>query len=137
MALSVKIESFEGPLDLLLHLIDVNKFNIFRPVQITKREYPRFFPSNSLYCIKARPVWRMIHPLPVKEMPEIGCKANKHDLKRVKPTTLKKLHLLHRIVKFCMSASRMPCLLVFAPLILFIPRWNKVKHISSLVLTLE
>ena len=29
MALSVKIESFEGPLDLLLHLIDVNKFNIF------------------------------------------------------------------------------------------------------------
>lgn len=29
MTLSVKIESFEGPLDLLLHLIDVNKFNIF------------------------------------------------------------------------------------------------------------
>ena len=29
MGLSVKIESFEGPLDLLLHLIDVNKFNIF------------------------------------------------------------------------------------------------------------
>lgn len=29
MALSVKIESFEGPLDLLLHLIDLNKFNIF------------------------------------------------------------------------------------------------------------
>lgn len=29
MALPVKIEKFEGPLDLLLHLIDVNKFNIF------------------------------------------------------------------------------------------------------------
>lgn len=29
MALSIKIESFEGPLDLLLHLIDINKFNIF------------------------------------------------------------------------------------------------------------
>lgn len=29
MALPVKIENFEGPLDLLLHLIDVNKFNIF------------------------------------------------------------------------------------------------------------
>lgn len=29
MAISVKIESFEGPLDLLLHLIDINKFNIF------------------------------------------------------------------------------------------------------------
>ncbi len=29
MALEVKLESFEGPLDLLLHLIDINKFNIF------------------------------------------------------------------------------------------------------------
>ena len=29
MALSVKIERFEGPLDLLLHLLDINKFNIF------------------------------------------------------------------------------------------------------------
>lgn len=29
MALPVKIDNFEGPLDLLLHLIDVNKFNIF------------------------------------------------------------------------------------------------------------
>lgn len=29
MSLPVKIENFEGPLDLLLHLIDVNKFNIF------------------------------------------------------------------------------------------------------------
>ena len=29
MALSVKIESFEGPLDLLLHLIDKNKVNIY------------------------------------------------------------------------------------------------------------
>lgn len=29
MALPVKIENFEGPLDLLLHLIDINKFNIF------------------------------------------------------------------------------------------------------------
>ena len=29
MALSVKLDNFEGPLDLLLHLIDINKFNIF------------------------------------------------------------------------------------------------------------
>ncbi len=29
MSLPVKIENFEGPLDLLLHLIDANKFNIF------------------------------------------------------------------------------------------------------------
>ena len=30
MALSVKIESFEGPLDLLLHLIDKNKIDIYQ-----------------------------------------------------------------------------------------------------------
>ena len=29
MGIPVKLEVFEGPLDLLLHLIDVNKFNIF------------------------------------------------------------------------------------------------------------
>ena len=29
MALSVKIESFEGPLDLLLHLLDKNKVSIY------------------------------------------------------------------------------------------------------------
>ena len=29
MELSYKLEKFEGPLDLLLHLIDVNKFNNF------------------------------------------------------------------------------------------------------------
>ena len=28
-AIKYKIEVFEGPMDLLLHLIDVNKFNIF------------------------------------------------------------------------------------------------------------
>ena len=29
MALEVKLEAFEGPLDLLLHLIDKNKVNIY------------------------------------------------------------------------------------------------------------
>ncbi len=29
MALSIKLENFEGPLDLLLHLIDKNKVNIY------------------------------------------------------------------------------------------------------------
>ena len=29
MKLSVKLETFEGPLDLLLHLIDKNKVNIY------------------------------------------------------------------------------------------------------------
>ena len=29
MGISVKLEAFEGPLDLLLHLIDKNKVNIY------------------------------------------------------------------------------------------------------------
>ena len=29
MVLSVKLDNFEGPLDLLLHLIDKNKLNIY------------------------------------------------------------------------------------------------------------
>lgn len=52
MALSVKIESFEGPLDLLLHLIDVNKFNIFDIpiVEITAQymEYLRSMETQDL-----------------------------------------------------------------------------------------
>lgn len=52
MALSVKIESFEGPLDLLLHLIDINKFNIFDIpiVEITAQymEYLRSMETQDL-----------------------------------------------------------------------------------------
>jgi len=29
MSISIKLEAFEGPLDLLLHLIDKNKINIY------------------------------------------------------------------------------------------------------------
>ena len=29
MALAVKLQVFEGPLDLLLHLIDINKIDIY------------------------------------------------------------------------------------------------------------
>ena len=37
--LDIKLETFEGPLDLLLHLIEKNKFNIFDIpiVEITKQ----------------------------------------------------------------------------------------------------
>ena len=43
MALPVKIENFEGPLDLLLHLIDVNKFNIFDiPIVKITEQYLEF-----------------------------------------------------------------------------------------------
>lgn len=46
MALSVKIESFEGPLDLLLHLIDVNKFNIFDiPINEITGQYMDYLKS--------------------------------------------------------------------------------------------
>lgn len=46
MALSVKIESFEGPLDLLLHLIDVNKFNIFDiPIVEITAQYMEYLSS--------------------------------------------------------------------------------------------
>ena len=52
MALPVKIENFEGPLDLLLHLIDVNKFNIFDIpiVEITEQylEFVRNMKSKDL-----------------------------------------------------------------------------------------
>ena len=52
MALPVKIENFEGPLDLLLHLIDVNKFNIFDIpiVEITEQylEYVRNMETKDL-----------------------------------------------------------------------------------------
>ena len=52
MALPVKIENFEGPLDLLLHLIDVNKFNIFDIpiVEITEQylEYVRNMDRRDL-----------------------------------------------------------------------------------------
>lgn len=52
MALPIKIENFEGPLDLLLHLIDVNKFNIFDIpiVEITEQylEYVRSMDTRDL-----------------------------------------------------------------------------------------
>lgn len=52
MSLPVKIENFEGPLDLLLHLIDVNKFNIFDiPItEITEQylEYVRNLKNSDL-----------------------------------------------------------------------------------------
>ena len=40
MALEVKLEAFEGPLDLLLHLIDKNKVNIYDiPIAMITEQY--------------------------------------------------------------------------------------------------
>ena len=58
MALSVKLEAFEGPLDLLLHLIDKNKVDIYDIpiVEITaqyldyiKQLERKYFLSKLLY----------------------------------------------------------------------------------------
>jgi len=46
MVLSVKIENFEGPLDLLLHLIDSNKFHIFNiPIVEITAQYMDYLKS--------------------------------------------------------------------------------------------
>ena len=55
MSLSVKLEAFEGPLDLLLHLIDRNKVNIYDIpiVQITGQylEYVQAMDHTDLNLI--------------------------------------------------------------------------------------
>ena len=43
MGISVKLEAFEGPLDLLLHLIDKNKVNIYDiPIVEITRQYMEY-----------------------------------------------------------------------------------------------
>lgn len=43
MAISVKLEAFEGPLDLLLHLIDKNKVNIYDiPIAVITDQYMEY-----------------------------------------------------------------------------------------------
>ena len=43
MALSVKLEAFEGPLDLLLHLIDKNKIDIYDiPIVMITEQYMEY-----------------------------------------------------------------------------------------------
>lgn len=40
MALSVKLQVFEGPLDLLLHLIEINKIDIYDiPISLITDQY--------------------------------------------------------------------------------------------------
>ena len=46
MDLSVKLESFEGPLDLLLHLIDKNKVNIYDiPIALITEQYMEYLAA--------------------------------------------------------------------------------------------
>ena len=52
MSIPVKLKAFEGPLDLLLHLIDKNKINIYDIpiVEITEQylEYIQLMESKNL-----------------------------------------------------------------------------------------
>ena len=52
MALQIKLQAFEGPLDLLLHLIDINKVEIYDIpiVEITEQylEYIRAMEHNDM-----------------------------------------------------------------------------------------
>ena len=45
MALSVKLEVFEGPLDLLLHLIEKNKIDIYDMQKLPRRN-------------ETKPIWK-------------------------------------------------------------------------------
>ena len=55
MALAVKLQVFEGPLDLLLHLIDINKIDIYDiPISlITDQylEYIRQMQAQDMDCL--------------------------------------------------------------------------------------
>ena len=43
MGIPVKLEAFEGPLDLLLHLIDKNKINIYDiPIALITEQYMEY-----------------------------------------------------------------------------------------------
>ena len=49
MALSVKLEAFEGPLDLLLHLIDKNKIDIYDiPIVMITEQYMEYIRQMEL-----------------------------------------------------------------------------------------
>ncbi len=83
MEYSLKLDSFEGPLDLLLHLIDKNKVNIYDiPISLITEQYLEYLAlmreerlddlsefivmAATLLDIKAR----MLLPKPVTDLPE-------------------------------------------------------------------
>lgn len=47
MGIPVKLQVFEGPLDLLLHLIDKNKIDIYDiPIVEITNQYMEYIPGN-------------------------------------------------------------------------------------------
>ena len=77
----------------------------------------------------------MKNALPMQEMPKIRGVTKKQNLEITHAISIKHLNLLYRIVELSVHTSSVPILLRFFPFILLIPRWNKVKHISSLDLS--
>ena len=71
MGISYKLESFEGPLDLLLHLIEKNKVNIYDiPIAtITDQylEYVKHMEEESMDVVQCQrnrhPIWGMCYQL--------------------------------------------------------------------------
>ena len=53
MAISVKLEVFEGPLDLLLYLIEKNKVNIYDiPIVMITEQYMEYIKQYPLKSVK-------------------------------------------------------------------------------------
>lgn len=60
MGISVKLQAFEGPLDLLLHLIDKNKVNIYDiPIADITEQYMEYVNNagGRLKCSKRIPCY--------------------------------------------------------------------------------
>ena len=60
MAISVKLEVFEGPLDLLLYLIEKNKVNIYDiPIVMITEQYMEYVKTSALpaRCARRRVGW--------------------------------------------------------------------------------
>ena len=58
MGISVKLQAFEGPLDLLLHLIDKNKVNIYDiPIADITEQYMEYVNKMQDECSKRIPCY--------------------------------------------------------------------------------
>ena len=91
-----------------------------------KGKDPDPFSFHFLNRIKAGPIWGAIHPLSVKEMPEIRRETREQDPIGISSTAVKQLYLFDRIVKLCVHTPYMPALFILTPLVLLILGRNKI-----------
>ena len=71
----------------------------------------------------------------VKKMPEIRGEPEQQDFKGRDIFSEKQLNLLHCVVELRHGSRPVPNLLVFLPVAVLIPGWNKVLHKSSFVVS--